>query len=162
NLPEFWRGTPAEYALLLQDARTTLRTSAPGAPVLVAGMVEDDGKFLGQVMPHLCPRDACASSPFDGVAWHIYNDPIGLPRLATQARALLAPYHLAPSIWITEANAPIDDPKSPPSAFVGADSATLAQQAAFVLQIYALARAADVHTVAIYRASDIGEDGHYW
>src|SRR5205085_875746 len=65
-------------------------------------------------------------------------------------------------IWITEANAPVDDPSAPGDALVGPDAVSLEQQAAFVLQIYALARAEGVRSLAIYRASDVDEDRHYW
>lgn len=162
NFRDFWHGSPAEYARLLQVARATLQVSAPGATVLVGGMVEDDGAFLQAVLATLCPRGSCASAPFDGVAWHVYGNPADVLAVTRLTRALLAPYHCTAPVWITEANVAVDDPRAPGDALVGPDAVSLSQQAAFVAQVYGLARAAEVRTVAIYRASDVDEDRHYW
>jgi hypothetical protein len=162
NFRDFWKGSPTDYAHLLQTARTVLTQTVPGSPVLLGGMVEDDGSFLRSVVQQLCPVNKCASPPFDAVAWHVYGNPADVLRLADLTRATLAPYHLQPQIWVTEANVAIDDPQGPGDLVVGPDAVSLDQQAAFVVQLFALSRAADVQTVAIYRAVDVPEGGHYW
>lgn len=162
NLPTYWSGSVADYARLLEVAGAVLRHEAPGTRILTAGLVEDDGTYLNSVMQVLCPRGTCATPPFDGVAWHVYNNPEDILKVAARTRAILARYQLHPPIWITEANVPVDDPSAPADAVVQPGAASLDEQAAFVVQAYALARAADVQTVAIYRASDEDEAGHYW
>lgn len=162
NLPESWRGSAGDYALLLHSSRTVLAKDAPSKPVIFAGMVEDDGKFLRATLAALCPKGVCAERPFDGVAWHIYNDPLGVSRVATATRVALAPDHLTADLWITEANVAVDDPETPATALMPEPRVTPDQQAAFILQTDALARAAGARTVAVYRATDIPEADHFW
>jgi hypothetical protein len=162
NFRDYWHGAPEDYARLLKDAGTVLRREARGATILVGGMVEDNGDFFGRMMAALCPSRRCPEPPFDGVAWHVYGDPGGVTRQAALTREVLAPYHLNPSIWITEANVAVDDPLGPPDARVGPDAVSPAEQAAFVAQTLALARSAGVRSVAIYRAGDVPEDRRYW
>jgi hypothetical protein len=165
NIPEFWKGTPAEYARLLQVASTVVRAEAPTTRVLVAGMVQDDGDFLRAVVSLVCPaRGDCSDPPFDGVAWHVYNNPRDITRVADQTRRILTERRVparAGEVWITEANAPVDDPASLPSHANGVGEVTPAEQSAFVVQAFALARAAGVRTVAVYRAMDTDERYHW-
>ena len=162
NSRAFWRGTPAEYARLYAEARGVLGRVAPGAAVLSGGLVSDDGGFLRAVAAALCPAAPCAATPPAAVAWHVYDNPADITRLATLTRAALAPYGVAPQLWITEANVPVDDAQAPGDAVVGRDAVSLPRQAAFVLQADALARAASVQALVIYRASDVDDQGHYW
>ena len=161
NIPEFWRGSVAEYARLYEVARAVLQAEVPGAPVLVAGLVQDDGAFLRELVRELCSRRDCASPPFEHVAWHVYNNPRDVLKVAETTRAVLAPYGVEPIIWITEANVPIDDPLAPLYAVGGPGNVSLVEQAAFVMQVYALARAGGIRTVAFYRAADV-EEGRFW
>lgn len=162
NSNAFWNGTPSQYARLLAVAQAVLAKAAPSAPVLLGGMVSDDGVFLGAVAAALCPAGPCAGVFPPAVAWHVYDNPADIARLAGLTRRLLQPYAVAPEVWITEANVPVDDPQAPDDAVVGQDAVSLNGQAAFVLQAYALARLAGVHTMVIYRASDVDDQGHYW
>jgi hypothetical protein len=162
NLPESWRGTPADYALLLRAAGVVLRREAPGAPVVVAGMVEDDGRFLRQVLAALCPEHTCTGRPFDGVGWHVYNDPLGVLRVADATRAVLADYHLQADPWITEANVAVIDPQVAATELMPDPKVSPDQQAAFIIETYALARAVGARSVAVYRATDIAEADHFW
>ncbi len=161
NFRDYWRGTPEDYALLVQVGRQVLHQTSPKVPVLIGGMVEDDGSFLRAVEQRLCPTAPCPSPPFDGVAWHIYGNPADLLSVVDQTRSILAAYRVQATIWVTEANVAVDDPQTPGALITGPDEVSLEQQAAFVLQLYALARAVDVRTVAIYRAEDVDE-GRYW
>ncbi len=162
NFRDFWRGTPADYARLFDVARAVLKAESSQATVLLGGMVVDDGAFLGDVLAHLCPNRDCGGRTIDGVAWHIYGEPTDVVRVAQLTRERLSPYGLAAPLWITEANVPVDDPQAPADALVGPEAVSLAQQAAFVSQLCALARSVDVHTVAFYRAIDVDEERHYW
>ncbi len=161
NSPEFWRGATDQYAQLLIVAHTVLSRQSPSAPVLIGGLVDDDGAFLKALMPRLCPAAAC-QAPFAAVAWHVYDNPAAVLAVAATTRSIMAPFRLSPAVWITEANVPVDDPESPGDAIAGPDSVTPAQQAAFVMQVYALARVANARSVLFYRASDVDDRGHYW
>ena len=162
NTAAFWQGSVADYAQLLSVSRQVLRHERPNEPVLIGGLVPDGGQFLTALTHQLCPSGHCQDPPYDAVAWHVYNNPNDAPLLAALTNDLLGPFGLSPPVWITEANVPVDDPQSPPDAVVGPDAVSLEQQAAFVVQLYALARAAGVQTVAMYRASDVDDQGHYW
>lgn len=161
NFRDFWRGSPQDYALLFQVARATLHQANPRATVMIGGMVQDDGSFLRTVIQQICPIAPCPTSPFDAVAWHVYGNPVDVLRVAELTRSILAPYHVQAPIWITEANVAVDDPQARRPLIIGPDAVSLEQQAAFVLQLYALARAANVHNVAIYRGQDVDE-GRHW
>jgi polysaccharide biosynthesis protein PslG len=162
NSNVFWNGTPDQYARLLAVAQTVLAKAAPAAPVLVGGMVSDDGAFLGAVAAARCAAGPCAGVFSPAVAWHVYDNPADIVRLASLTRRLLQAYTVTPEVWITEANVPVDDPQAPDDAIVGQDAVSLNRQAAFVLQAYTLARLAGVRTLVIYRASDVDDQGHYW
>jgi hypothetical protein len=162
NSNVFWNGTPSQYARLLAVAQAVLAKAAPAKPVLIGGMVSDDGAFLSAVAAALCPAGPCGGVFPSAVAWHVYDNPADIVRLAGLTRRLLQPYAVTPEVWITEANVPVNDPQAPDDAVVGQDAVSLNGQAAFVLQSYALARLAGVHTLVIYRASDVDDQGHYW
>jgi hypothetical protein len=91
NIREFWRGTVDEYARLLRLAYPSLSATAP---VLLGGMVQDDGSWLRALVR--------AEAPFDVVAWHVYGDAAELLRLAPLTRSLTDR-----PIWVTEAGASI-------------------------------------------------------
>lgn len=162
NSPEFWLGMPQQYARLYDVAQTVLSRNTPATPVLIGGQVSDDGTFLRAVAAALCPNRTCSPGELHDVAWHVYDNPTDIPRLAALTRSLLQPYGLRPDLWVTEANVPVNDPESPADAVTGPDAVSLDQQAAFVLQATVVARAAGVRSLAFYRASDVDDLGHYW
>jgi hypothetical protein len=148
NIPEFWRGSAADYARLLRSAYGPLKRAAPSSTVLVGGLVQDDGSWLRRLLAE--------EPPFDAVAWHVYNDPGEVTRLAALTKEL----GVAAPIWVTEANVPLRDPDRGFGHLAGPDAVTPGEQAAFVLRLFALSRAAGVETALIYRATDVG--GHHW
>jgi hypothetical protein len=162
NSAEFWGGTPQQYARLYAAAQTALSRPTPATPVLVGGMVSDGGAFLSAVATALCPDRACPPGELRDIAWHVYDNPTDIPRIAAVTRSLLQPYGVQPAIWVTEANVPVNDPQAPADAVTGPDAVSLDQQAAFVLQAAVLARAAGVRSLAFYRASDVDDRGRYW
>jgi hypothetical protein len=162
NFRDYWRGSAADYARLLADGSAALHSVDPGATILVGGMVEDGGLFLDAVAAQLCPAAPCPDLPLTGVAWHVYGRPTDILTLTARTHQILRARGADAEVWITEANIPFDDPLGHADALVPPGAASLDQQASFVLQAYALARAAGVRTLAIYRASDVNEDHHYW
>ena len=162
NFRDFWRGSPSEYAQLFKVASDILRKEAPGSTILVGGMVVDDGAFLSTFAQALCPNADCPPNLLDGVAWHVYGNPQDILRVTRETQTILQPYRLPTTVWITESNVAFVDPAAPADLRVGPGSVSLAEQAAFVLQAYATARAAGVASLEIYRVDDVDEDGHYW
>jgi hypothetical protein len=162
NFRDFWHGTPVDYAHLFAIGSAAIRAENPNATILIGGLVVDDGSFLRSAIGTLCPNKDCGGARIDGVAWHIYGDPRDVERVANLTRDVFAPYHLAPPIWVTEANVPSIDPNAPPDQVTGAGVVSLDEQAAFVMQLFALGRAVGVQSVDFYRAIDVGEGGHYW
>ncbi|HEX5414857.1 MAG TPA: hypothetical protein VFZ25_04265 [Chloroflexota bacterium] len=162
NFRDFWRGSPEDYARLITVASLVIRKEAPGSQILVGGMVVDDGTFLKSVVGALCPKGDCPRDSFDGVAWHVYGNPADILRVASLTRTILQPYGLPSTIWITESNVAVADPDAPANLRSGPDAVSLNEQAAFVLQAFATARAAYVASLEIYRVDDVDENGHYW
>ncbi len=159
---DFWNGSPQQYARLLDVAHTVLTRREPGTHVLSGGMAFGDSVFLSQVVDALCPHGPCSDGFPRDIAWHVYDNPLDIPKLVSLTRVILQMHNVTPAVWITESNVPVIDPQAPGDAVVGPDSVTLAQQAAFVLQAYVLARQAGVHTLMVYRAADVDDRGHYW
>lgn len=162
NTAEFWAGTTTQYALLFTEASLTIHALAPHDTVLVGGLVDDNGSWLSRMVTALCSFSDCPASLPQAIAWHVYDNPRAVIQLSQITRKLFASWHRAPQLWITEANVPVNDPQGPADAVVGPDSVTLKQGAAFIAQIFSLARFLGYQEVVIYRASDVDAQGHYW
>ncbi|MCL4543061.1 MAG: hypothetical protein M1118_00440 [Chloroflexi bacterium] len=162
NSQTFWTGTPAQYAELYLQARSVIHALDPAAPVLIGGMVSDNGAWLRAMVDTICSETQCPSELPQDVAWHVYDNPYDVLRLKDLTRAVFAPWHVTPRLWITESNVPVVDPGGPANAVTGPDSVTLAEGAAFIVQVLTLAHYAGYRTVVIYRAADVDEQGHYW
>ncbi|MCL4544162.1 MAG: hypothetical protein M1118_06130 [Chloroflexi bacterium] len=162
NSQTFWTGTPAQYAELYLQARSVIHSLDPAAPVLIGGMVSDNGAWLRAIVDTICSEMQCPSELPQDVAWHVYDNPHDILRLKDLIRAVFATWHVTPRLWITESNVPVVDPGGPANAVTGPDSVTLAEGGAFIVQVLTLAHYAGYRTVVIYRAADVDDQEHYW
>jgi hypothetical protein len=164
NLPGFWRGTPAEYARLLEVAALVIEWLDPGATV-VHGGIADDGNaaaWYGQFLDALLARAAVSPLParygyyFDKVAWHWYRAPSYLATSPATARALLAARKLPERpLWVTELGVPVgSEAPGPCWDRASPGRVTTAEQAGFVWQGLAEALAAGAENVFFFQLYD--------
>jgi hypothetical protein len=162
NRNDFWSGTPAEYYRLLSVAMAAVRHADPAATVVFGGLDGyRDTAFLEGVLDAAMADDAPPGrrGAFDALAWHAYHRPLDVYAGTLALRAQLRARGLDQPIWITETNVPAWDDRQ-----VRGDgarpyqwSATAEEQAAYLLETFAYAVAADVERLYVYRASDAGE-----
>jgi hypothetical protein len=166
NRPDFWTGTPADYYRLLSTAMASIRHADPGATVVFGGLDGyRDTRFLDRVLDVAAADPAPPGRPgaFDVLGWHVYHRPVDVYNGTWALRDRLRARGFQQPIWITETNVaawddrPVRGNDASPYRF----SATADEQAAFVLEAFAYALAADVERVYLYRASDTGE-GEAW
>ncbi len=158
-----WASDAGTYYQLVKVANQAIKSVDPNAKIVLAGMTfywdANAGKpqFLGQVL------DADAADPtaqahndyFDAVGAHVYTTATNAYWVPRTFQALLTNHGMRQPVWIDELNvAPYDDsvatvPPGPPYA-------TRAQQAAFMVQAYAEARAAGVERIGVYKLMDNG------
>lgn len=166
----FWEGTPQDYARLLKVAWQAAHAANPKAKIYLAGMAywfDHEAKrplFLEGVLDALSkdPEAAANGWFFDGIVVHTYGNPLNAYAVPTLFRQSLAARGLNKPVWIGEANVvPFDDPVGKLERT--AQRASLDEQAAWVIQATALARAAGVERFEAYKMRDEGADsGVHW
>ncbi len=155
-------GTLEDYAQLLKVAYRVAKAANPNAKIHLAGTTYwhdiNAGRrpYIDRLIEILRqdPDAEANQSFFDVVSLHIYFRTDTVYDIAMQTHAILEKYGLTDkAIWINETNAaPTHDPEwqvERPQF-----SVDLEQQAAFLVQTAALALAADVERVAVYKLYD--------
>ena len=155
-----WDGTEADFAQLLKTAYGAIKGVDPSLNVLVGGMTyywdweHGRRRYLDRLFEIIAADpDAPANGYFfDGVVYHLYFNPRQTVDVLDETRALLAHYDISgKSIWINETNAPpSDDPQEPPWS-EPRFRVSLNEQAAFVLQEFALAFSHGAERVEFYK-----------
>jgi hypothetical protein len=155
-------GTLEDYAQLLKVAYRVAKEVNPAAQIHLAGTTYwhdiNVGRrlYLDRLIETLQqdPDAAANNAYFDTVSLHIYFRTDTVYDIVMQTRAILETYGLGDkTIWINETNAaPSNDPewRVEGSQF----PVDLEQQAAFLVQAAALALAADVERIAVYKLYD--------
>lgn len=162
NEPEFcWTGTLAEFAQLQRVAYLAIKAANPDATVVLTGTMywqdHERGRrlFLERLLAELAkdPEAEEHGFYFDAVAVHQYGNPLNCFTVPTLYRRILESYGLDRPIWIPESNTvPYDDPLKPLAR--GGLRATMDEQASYMIQAAALARAAGVERYAVYKMRD--------
>lgn len=162
NEPEFcWTGTVAEFAQLQRVAYKAIKAANPGATVILTGTTywqdHERGRplFLERLLEELAkdPEAQVNGFYFDAVAVHQYGNSLNCYTVPVLYRRILESYGLDKPIWINESNmVPYDDPLKP--LMRGGLRATMEEQANYMIQSAALARAAGVERYAIYKLLD--------
>jgi len=156
-----WSGTTAEFVRMQRVAYQAVREGNPRARLLLPGATYwwdvrlGREQFLARYLA-IADKDPEARANghyFDAVPLQIYTDPFTLFDAPRAYRSILDRYALTKPIWITETNAPIwDDPDRPLTR--GHWRATQREQAAFIVQGYALALAAGVERISLYKMTE--------
>lgn len=156
-----WGGDAPTYYQLLKVASQAIKSVDPNAQIVVGGMTfywdANAGKpqFLSQVLDAAVadPSAAAHNYYFDAVAAHVYTTATNAYWVPYDFTQILSRHGMHHPIWIDEMNVPpYDDPAA--SLASGAPNATLAQQAAFMVEAYAEARAANVARLEVYKLQD--------
>ena len=154
-------GTPIDYAQVLKTAYLAAKSVNPDAKVMMAGFTyswdkqEGRPQYLQRVLDALGGDPAAARNNwyFDLVDAHTYGNPLNTYTVPTIFRRILREKGLDKPIWITESNVLVkQDPRVP--AGDGPFRATIDEQASYIIQAMALARAAGVQRYSIYKVQD--------
>ena len=160
-----WTGSAEEYYQLLRVAYRAAKKGNPAARVHLAGLTYWADRKAGRPQYFERLLDLMAADPtapaqnhyFDVATLHLYTDPRGLYEVPRLYRDLMRARGLDKPIWIDETNLiPYDEPTNAGTGYDrGTDMrCTLADQAAYVLQAFALALAGGAERVALYKAVD--------
>ncbi len=151
-----WCGTIEQYYQLLKVAYVAAHQANPNVTIHLAGLTyHHDRTYLRRFLA-VAARDPSAAANgyyFDVASLHIYFCTETVPAIIGVTRQALADHGLRKPIWLNETNAP---PNSDPQWVMPAANyqISLEQQAAFLLQSFALALSAGAERVAVYKWLD--------
>lgn len=160
-LSHTWPGTIEEYAALQKGAYLAAKAANPQAYVLLAPMqhwlAQKAGQppYLGRLLDAIKsdPEAATHDFYFDAVSLNFYISPWTNYDLIRQYRGMVSDRGMTKPMWLVETNAPpTNDPAWPVSN--PAFPVTLSQQANYIPQMMALALAAGVSRIQIYKMAD--------
>ncbi len=164
-------GSPIDYYLLLKTAYLAAKSANPNARIVMAGYTywwdhENHRPLYFQRVLDAIGGDPTAAANnwfFDVVDVHAYANPLNSYTIPVLFRRALQAKGLDKPIWITESNVLVkNDPRV--GAGDGPFRATQDEQASYVIESVALARAAGVQRYSIYKMQDqYPENGdEYW
>lgn len=152
-----WEGTEEDYAILLKEAYTKIKAADPTAQVHIGGLTytwdqeRGNEQYLARLLDLIVADEEAPANNyfFDGVSYHLYNDPSQILQAVTEVRNILDSHDLTQkTIWITETNAPPTDDFIEPATVPTAFNITVDEQADFVIQAFALALAGGAERIA--------------
>lgn len=154
-------GTPADYAQVLRVAYLAAKSVNPNAQIVMSGFTyfwdreNRRPQYFGRVLDALA-RDPAAPANnwyFDAIDVHTYGNPLNAFTIPTVMKRLMRDKRIDKPVWIVESNVlPKDDPLAPPQDV--SFRATMDEQASYVIQNMALALAAGVQRIAMYKMTD--------
>jgi hypothetical protein len=160
-----WDGTISDMYQLVKVASLAVKKANPDAKIALPGMTywwDKEGHrplYLARFLEAAAqdPTAASHGDYFDIVVLHQYTNPLNIYAATRVYRRALAQYGLDRPIWVGESNiVPADDPMNP----IGpAFHATMDQQASYIIQAFALARAAGAERMSIYKLTDEAREG---
>ncbi len=157
-----WAGSEADYARLLKVAYLVMKETDPQAQIHLAGLtfwhdeVAGREQYLDRLLREITadPDAAQHNAFFDYLSLHIYFRVETVPWIVQRMDEIQNSYGLDKPIWINETNAaptldplwPVERPEFP---------VDLEQQAWYLVQAHALAFAAGVESIGVYKFSDV-------
>ncbi|MDQ6670944.1 MAG: hypothetical protein M3069_09375 [Chloroflexota bacterium] len=155
-----WSGNAADFFKLLRTAYRAIKEVDPTATVVFpattyfADAVHGRELFLGRVLEEANKdREAPANGYyFDAVGVDLYCSLDAVYRVYGVYAAILARYALQRPLWLTETSCPVYNDATAPE--VASGRITTDEQAAFLLQAVALARAAGYARIGWYSMVD--------
>jgi hypothetical protein len=160
-----WDGSISDMYQLVKVGYQAIKKANPNAKVVLPGLTywwdKEGGRplYLARFMEAAShdPSAAQNGDYFDIVDVHQYSNPLNIYAAIRVYQRALADYGINKPIWVGESNiVPDDDPMNPlPPTF----HATMDQQAAYIIQAFALARAAGAERMSIYKLVDEAREG---
>lgn len=158
----FWTGSEADYAQLLKVGYQATKAACPDCTVLFAGLhYWADPTFFERVLDILNDDPAAPQSNyfFDVMSVHLYSRSSNPYFIVNSIRSRMKAYVPDHPIWLTETGASAYDGSAPG---VRTDySVTEAESAAYLIQSYANALAADVKRYYWFRVHDADMAEHF-
>ena len=157
-----WDGSAADYAQLLKVGYQAAKAANPNATVLFGGLMYwADPTFFERVLDILNDDPTALDNNyfFDVMSVHFYSRSSNAYDMINYVRSRMSLYVPDHPIWLTETGVPVYD-----GAYPGVRteySATEAEAAAYLIQSYANAIAADVKRYHWFRAHD-GDMGEHF
>jgi hypothetical protein len=160
-----WPGTEADFAQLLRVAYLVARQENPDVVIHLGAMSHWWDALYGRELYIRRLLRVLASDPgavannyyYDVLTLHLYFHPAGIYELIETYAAIQREFGLDKPIWLVETNAaPSGDPAWPVAS--PTFDISLQEQAAFMPQALALALAAGVQRIAIYKLIDTPGD----
>jgi hypothetical protein len=155
-----WDGSISDMYQLVKVASQAVKKANPDAKIALPGLTywfdKQDNRplYLARFMEAASkdPTAADRGDYFDIVILHQYSNPLNVYVATQLLQRALTMYGLQRPIWIGESNiVPDDDPMNP----IGpALHGSMDEQASYVIQAFALARAAGVERMSIYKMVD--------
>jgi hypothetical protein len=155
-----WSGNTADFYRLLKTAYRAIKQVDPSATVVFpattyfADAVHGRELFLGRVLQDASKdREAAANGYFfDAVGVNLYCSLDAIYRVNGVYASILAQYQLHKPLWLTETNCPVYNDATTPEPASG--RITTDEQAAFLIEAIALARAAGYERIGWYSMLD--------
>lgn len=160
-----WDGSITDLYQLVKVASEAVKKANPDARIALPGMTywwdKDGGRplYLARFLEAAAqdPSAAAHGDYFDVVVLHQYTNPLNTYAAIKVLQRALAVFGLDRPIWVGESNVvPYDDPTNPISPTL---HATMDQQAAYIVEAFALARAAGAERMSIYKMVDEAREG---
>ena len=155
-----WSGNIPDFYRLLKTAYRAIKKADPSASVVFpattyfADAVHGRELFLARVLQEASnDREAPANGYFfDAVGVNLYCSLDAIYRVHGVYTSILAQYQLQKPLWLTETNCPVYNDATAPEPATG--RITTDEQAAFLIEAVALARAAGYQRVGWYTMVD--------
>jgi hypothetical protein len=156
-----WDGTEEEYWLLLKDAAKAVNEVDPDAQIVFGSTSYWVDMVNGRELYAKRVLDVAVQDPeayandffFDAIAMNIYRAPDDVMRIQAELREILESHGLDKPTWVTELNCmPFDDAFTPKDD--DAQRCTLDEQAAYVIQAYAIALSTGWDRALWYQLTD--------
>jgi hypothetical protein len=160
-----WDGSITDLYQLVKVASQAVKKANPNARIALPGMTYWWDKESGRPLYLARYLEAASKDPtaaahgyyFDIAVLHQYANPLNAYAAVQVFKRAMALYGIDRPVWIGESNvAPYDDPASQIGTTL---RATMDQQASYVVQAFALARAAGVERMSIYKLVDERPEG---
>lgn len=155
-----WSGDATDFFRLLRSGYRAIKEVDPSASVVFpattyfADAVRGRQLFLGRVLQAAAsdPEAARAGGYFDAVGVNLYCSLDAVYRVYGIYASILDAYGLHKPIWLTETNCPVYNDATTPAAPTG--RITTDEQAAYLIEAVALARAAGYQRIGWYSMVD--------
>jgi hypothetical protein len=164
-----WSGSVEEFYRLQKVAYVAARRGNPQAKVLLPGLTywwdkRFERRQYFERLLEVAVKDPEASANgwfFDAAVLQLYNEPQLLYDVPHRYREVMQERGIDKPIWINETNvAPWDDPERPLTR--AHFRANAGEQSSYLIQAYALALAAGVERLSIYKLRDEAEWRFGW